>query len=694
MGTSLSSVQVHLGNKPKTDTRTSVIDALRRHVLERGFVETNPAEEHDPDRTVLIGPVGATPWLTVIDTQGNMRELAKYLSTVVDGAAVFINLLHSDVMHLRLYQAGDLVDDYCNAPDDYNSYEGNPDRMADWGDLSKSQLKARTRGHLAKWRGLFVEGTDTKTLRAVWSSHPVFADDILWATAGALGMDSKEIGSTGDILWATVYAPGMNAEEIASMGEAENFTRLTFRLSKPPAYKVKAAGLPEFSLAGRSEPSRVYVSDTFELTVSIQNDGGAGTGMDIVAWGSVLDNGVLKLTSANIQSPDRPLDPLVVDFEPSHGKVGDQEITSLLARLDGLKLPQGLADGHPVGMQPGIDPQKAYHARLLTQIRTQIHGSVERTGGGDLFVAFIPHDNRTQGQTVYQASLQALPVARRPLRYRQATRGISPAVLEQLATPRHLFALIALDTDRVPAATLAADVLQAWAAEMAQRSGKALVTRLRPRLDSMPDKKRLPVGEATDSAYWSALREALETCVSFSVEAPLAQIIFDVDSVSFQHSREEPAPQLGIFYTLEKAGDDANQSVENRLVEIVDQLMGTEAIAQALVGRWDWGPYPSLYMTPYEVASGVNGQCTTARFWCKRYVRGVTEKLWLGPEMIAQLGGIDQLTPIAQVIPVRNGVRILLKEGSTLDQLELALAPLLPGEKEWREGMGRLYQRQ
>jgi hypothetical protein len=116
-------------------------------------------------------------------------------------------------------------------------------------------------------------------------------------------------------------------------------------------------------------------------------------------------------------------------------------------------------------------------------------------------------------------------------------------------------------------------------------------------------------------------------------------------------------------------------------------------LLQALVGRWTWPALSTLYATPYELASGVHGQCTSGRFWCTRFLRGVTERVWLGPELVQQLGGTGALEAVAEVAPRGPGVRVTLREDASLDDLEAALAPLLPGERDWHEGVDRLYPR-
>jgi hypothetical protein len=211
MGTSLSCVQVYIGDKQKNDTRDLVIETLRQRVLEGSFTEKARGEAKDSDRTVFVGPLGDAPWLTIFDSQGDLRELAQRVSAAINGTAVFINLLDSDIVHLRRYSDGELVDDYCNAPHLYDGYGPDPDWLPDWGDMTEEELKAATRGDLASWRDLLISGTDLSVLREIWDSEPVFADDILWASTDALAMNKDDIFTD---FWF----------------DAEKYTQLNFRL--------------------------------------------------------------------------------------------------------------------------------------------------------------------------------------------------------------------------------------------------------------------------------------------------------------------------------------------------------------------------------------------------------------------------------------------------------------------------------
>src|SRR5258706_11059655 len=118
MGLSLACIQIYIGAQSPQILRNTTIEAMRKYVIASAFVETT--NDNDPDRTVDIGSVENGRWLTLIGTQGNLRELSKYLSTVLNARIVFVNLMDSSVLHLRLYEHGEIVDDYCNAPDRYD----------------------------------------------------------------------------------------------------------------------------------------------------------------------------------------------------------------------------------------------------------------------------------------------------------------------------------------------------------------------------------------------------------------------------------------------------------------------------------------------------------------------------------------------------------------------------------------------
>lgn len=60
--------------------------------------------------------------------------------------------------------------------------------------------------------------------------------------------------------------------------------------------------------------------------------------------------------------------------------------------------------------------------------------------------------------------------------------------------------------------------------------------------------------------------------------------------------------------------------------------------------------------------------------------------LWLGPEMVARLGGLKELESAAIVVPVGKGYRVEFDAGMELGEVERLVEPLLAGHEEWERG--------
>ena len=133
---------------------------------------------------------------------------------------VFVNLVDSDYVHLRLYQSGEIIDDYCNRPEIYNSYTPDENWLADWGDLTRDEFAALKTGHPERWSELLVDKDQIEAVEEAWLSQPVFSDDILLTTAKALDMNVDELWNVG------LYPFD------------DTFTRFAFKLVQPRLYEI------------------------------------------------------------------------------------------------------------------------------------------------------------------------------------------------------------------------------------------------------------------------------------------------------------------------------------------------------------------------------------------------------------------------------------------------------------------------
>lgn len=677
MGTTLSCLQVYVGGKQNAQVRKVVIETIRQQILDQGYIETLPPKhEQYPDSELFVGPPTDSPWLTVFVTYGNLPEIAQNVSATIQNTVIFISLIDSDVVHLQRYHKGKVLDEYCNAPHLYNLYGINLDSPPDWNEIEENDLKAMTRGNLANWHDLFVQGVNPDEIRAIWDSEPVFADDILWATAAALGMNAEE----------------MLSDSWADQGR-ESFTRLTFQLKEKPPYETKVEGPPKLTLSSYVELGEVYVGQQLNLQISVQNEGGDFAGLDILAWGSALDKGIVHLSEAEMFKAVDFEKKEAISFAPATGKLEAQEVPLLVASQPTFKFPQGVAGGLQIGA--GGNWQKLLQAMGQTQVIFNIPVSIKKTGSGDLFIAFTPHANRENGQAIYQASLKALPMPRRPLPSKDAIQPIHPDSLRLLETPTTLFGLVSLGADRKQSAEIVAKAIEDWVATIVSTNSASLDTYLRSALNLQSKKKRLSVTDIPASSHWKNLREGLKDCVSFSIHHKTATVVYDVSTLSFQVSDEEPAPQLMFYHPLLELDEKEQDKLNEWLLETINHLMTETSSLQAMVGTWGWwGMAPiSLDITPYEAACNIGGQCTTARFWCQRFLRGVTPHLWLGSDLLAHLTGRDRLDSVATIASSGTGISITLNEGATIDELEMALDSLLAREMDWRNAMNRLYPR-
>ncbi|HEU0296878.1 MAG TPA: hypothetical protein VFR47_29340 [Anaerolineales bacterium] len=673
VGTSLASVQVRLNrDNASARFRGKVIKVLKSYVLRGSFIETS--EDPDCDRAIFIGPLKKQiPWLTILDTNGNMRDLAGHLSKALKGTAVFINLIDSDVVHLRRYVSGSIIDDYCNAPEMYDSYTSDSNWLSDWDELDDNQLQLLKSGDVSKWQDLFVEGTNTIDLQNIWNSTPVFADDILWATVNSLGM---------------------NDQEIFSMGRDETFTRLTFRLKEPRLYEIKAEGVPKLDLHSYGILREIFRGDDIDIHISIRNDGGVGAGLNIIAWGSALDKKILSLGQARMYKGAKKDTETKIEgtFIFQNGSLENRDLPMYVVSLPDFEIPAGIAGGVNSQSQPGVDWYKAFEALNHTLLHVRLLGKVEAEGEGNLFVGFVPLDNKRDGYVVYQASLLAKPSPRKPLRYRNVHRPVPSTHLNDLENPSHLFVLVSLGAELQQGANIAGNLIEAWVGKKSAKPTDIVVAHLRTKVNLMPDEIKFLARQIPSGAKWRKIWKSLGESVSLSVAHESASVHYDTDPLFFQNSVEKLTPHITFFLPLENRSIEELIGWEEWFTKIVNDLMERKLVVQALLGRWRWRGQ-QIDLTPYETATGIGGQCTTAQFWCKRFLRGVTERLWLGPDLVQRLGAIEQLAPISEVMKISNGVSIRLNEEYSLSDLEHVLAPLLPSEQDWREAVQRLYPR-
>ena len=142
------------------------------------------------------------------------------------------------------------------------------------------------------------------------------------------------------------------------------------------------------------------------------------------------------------------------------------------------------------------------------------------------------------------------------------------------------------------------------------------------------------------------------------------------------------APTLAFWINLDNYAAEEGSQIRQSMVELVDSLAKQTPVLQAFIANWNWPQTPESFSanTLYEAMLGLHGgSINNLQTYNTRFLRAVSDKLWLGQELVTKLGGKqEQVAEIADIQSVRNGLRIMLKESAKLEQLIQVITPIMP----------------
>jgi hypothetical protein len=143
------------------------------------------------------------------------------------------------------------------------------------------------------------------------------------------------------------------------------------------------------------------------------------------------------------------------------------------------------------------------------------------------------------------------------------------------------------------------------------------------------------------------------------------------------------SPHLAFWFDVRGRKSDEIERVKASLAALVDDLARSGHVHQAFLARWNWRPSLTLHATPYELACGVHGQCTTRHDWVNRFLHAVADDVWLGPSLLSRVPGFQ--APAGTTLrQLGNAVRIACRDAAAVNALEQALAHLLPTHSDWK----------
>ncbi|MET0214805.1 MAG: hypothetical protein ABW292_17470, partial [Vicinamibacterales bacterium] len=274
--------------------------------------------------------------------------------------------------------------------------------------------------------------------------------------------------------------------------------------------------------------------------------------------------------------------------------------------------------------------------------------------------------------------------------------------------------------------------LEAWLQPLAEQTGELKIhaeKRMTQRAYVGKSKKTLPVSEFRHDKTWHKLfdhagnyQTVLATIYPKDAEYPIAgvglQVVLEqypeqwrehyeqqlADTLSKMRGRPfDKAPIVNTVHVFNGVLNHADcygnlgtsiGDMRDRIDDFVAQHPVIDVL-QAWHGQCAWHPLfdhaDDYHRTVYEENSVLNwfrgilqtdGGLNTSKMslqWCRNVLRMITPHLWVCRELMQQVDRAA-LERVAQVTETNDAFEIALREGQELDDLELALLPILPVE--------------
>jgi hypothetical protein len=271
--------------------------------------------------------------------------------------------------------------------------------------------------------------------------------------------------------------------------------------------------------------------------------------------------------------------------------------------------------------------------------------------------------------------------------------------------------------------------LEAWLWPLAEQIGEVRIhaeKRMTPRAYVGKSRKTLPVSALPQDKTWQKLfdtagnyQTVLATIFPNNAEYPIAGIGLQVGLEQYEeqwreHYEQQMADTLSIMRgrPFERAPvvntvhvfnwvlnhDDCYEHLGTSIRDMTDRIddfATRHPVLQAWHSQYTWLPLfdhaDDYHRSAYEEHSvlnwfrgilqndsGLNASKMSLQ-WCRNVLRMVTPHMWICRALLEQVDRVA-LEAVAHVTEINDAFKIALREGQGLDDLELALLPVLPVE--------------
>jgi hypothetical protein len=733
MGNTCSSVHIAL-----TGTKQDAIKGIVRAYTKIGFERAKTASPEGSKHVILLRKEGDA-FLSVYDSDnatldtGELKDLALAASKIFKTAAICTSLYDSDTFEVVVFNAGKQVDLVMTNPEQYSG----PLKILS--DASRAAQWSKVFG-----KALSVEHITQATTRNSAFADDALAElsRLIGLTSGQSQLHYQELLEDEALTHHLHFIKQPSARRAAPEGQValRNYfdpDNSRMLLVYPASWPVPL--LEEIPVTWLMLSEGAGFNDGM-LAIHVNGPDGLTITSGYME-GSKFHNGQIvgPLETAPRETTPPSVDDLLKSrqFEVTQGPLESSRSKTFTARFPPLDIPSKgperptqilvVLQLHVMASHAGVWD---IDVSVRPKSRTDFQHDLPRARVAAVEQTWLPVVSGLNPKATYETSDLATLQPRGPLMLHEL-QSKQAAILRDRTLDHFAIASNVAVVQDEGQSTLDAcrSYLEGWLRPLAEQTGEVRIRaekRMTQRAYVGKSQKTLPVSEFQHDKTWHKLfdtasnyQTVLATLFPEAAEYPIAGVGLQLgleqypeqwrehyeqqlaDTLSKMRGRQfEKAPVVHTVHVFNWVLNHADcyeylRTSVGDMKDRIDDFAAQHRVLQAWHSQCTWQPLfdhaDDYHRTVYEESSVLNwfrgilqtdGGLNTWKMsvqWCRNVLRMVTPHMWIGRALIAQVDRAA-LDGVAQVTETNDAFKIALREGQGLDDLELALLPILPVE--------------
>jgi hypothetical protein len=719
-------------------TTTDAIEAIVRAYTTRGFERTNTPPPDGGKHVILLGKEGDA-FLSVYDSDnaaldtGELKELALATSKILNTAAVCTSLYDSDTFEVVVFNAGKQVDFVTTHPEQYSGplkVLSDRSRAAQWNKAFGRSLSAEHIRQAAATNSAFADDALAELSR------------LIGLTGGQSQLHYQDLREGGALTHHLHFTKQPSAPRAAPEGQIvlRNYfdpDNSRILLVHPASWPVPLSEEIRVTWLMLSEGAGFN-----EGTLAIHVTGPDGLAITRgYMEGSKFHNGQIvgPLETAPRETTGASAEDLLKakQFEvaqaPSESS-GSKTFTATFPTLDiptkALERPTQILVILQLTLVASHVGEWAIAVAVRPASRTPFQHDLPRARLAAVEQTWLPVVSGLNPKTSYETGDLATLQPKGPLLLHELQRKQAAIRADRTLNHFAIASNVAIVRDEGQATLDACRTyLEAWLRPLADQTAEVRIhaeKRMTERAYVGKSRKTLAASTFQRDKTWHKLfdtasnyQTVLATIVPQDAEYPIAGVGLQVGLEHYQeqwreHYEQQMADTLSRMrgrpfertpvvntvhvFTWVLNHDDCYRYVGTSTDDMknrIDDFAARHPVLQAWHSQYTWQPLfdhaDDYHRTVYEEHSVLNwfrgilhndGGLNASKMslaWCTNVLRMVTPHMWICRALLEQVD-TAALEAVAEVTETNDAFRIALKDGSPLDDLELALLPILPVE--------------